>query len=257
MAENVVNTQVQGALTRWAQRKDHQTFSEVLRWAMQGQLLLDITDSRIANPQLGFQPGDTLSIAAQPDNAGKNLLLAFTDNDELARYRGRPGTSLVQPAGAVLAQAAQDFEGIVIDGRSAGAFIAYAGEIVQGSDGKPDSLGRLAEATVTRSLPFSEYLDALREGPLFIPFDVQRDAAGSETGIVVPGVSGPDGARFAVAGTSPAEIWAWSPGSGAQRTGLDNVVRALLEDHQSGLVINPAGPAVTIPAPILAEVISR
>lgn len=235
----------------WAGLKNGQTFAEVMRRAVTGELLLDITDSTFADPAAGPQPGDTIAITSQADNAGKRLLVAFTSNQELARYRGRPGMSLVQPAAAVLAQATREYEGVVIDGRSPGAFIAYSAEIEQQLAGDPEAVGPLGEATATGSLPLEEYLPALADAPVFVPFDVQRDETGAESGVTMPVATGPDGAPFAVLGTAPAELWAWSPRSGAQRTGLANVARAVLDDGQAGVVVNPAGPAVTVPADLL------
>jgi hypothetical protein len=66
-----------------------------------------------------------------------------------------------------------------------------------------------------------------------------------------PAATGRNGDEYAVAGTAPAEIWAWAPRFGAQRTGLADVARAALEDRQAGLIVNPAGPSVTIPIDIL------
>lgn len=222
-------------------------FADVMRRAVVGQLLLDITESTIADPNAAFQPGDVIAVTSQRDNAGKHLLVAFTGNDELARYRGRPGRSLVQRAAAVLAQAARDYDGIVIDGRSPGIFIAYGEEIRQQLADDPETVGRLTEATATRALPFPDYLDALSKAPVFIPFETRRDESGNETGVLVPAVTGQNGNAYAVAGTAPAEIWAWRPSFGAQRTALANVARAVLEDNQAGLIVNPAGPSVTIP----------
>lgn len=248
----VRNDRVREALGAWAGRKDGQTFADVLRRAVTGELLLDVTDSTIADSAAGLQPGDTLAITSQTDRAGKRLLVVFTGHDELARYRGAPGASLVQPAAAVLAQAARDYEGVVVDGRSPGAFIAYSAEIQQQLTADPDEVARLGEVTTSRALPFDQYLAALAEGPLFVPFDVHRDESGAEVGVVVPGTTGPDGQAYAVAGTSPAEIWAWRPQSGVQRTTLDRVARALTEDGRAGLVVNPAGPAVVVPAGALS-----
>lgn len=247
----VRNDRVAEALTVWAGLKNGQTFADVVRRAVTGELLLDITDSTFADPAAGPQPGDTLAITSQPDNAGKRLLVAFTSNGELSRYRGHPGMSLVQPAAAVLAQAAREYEGIVIDGRSPGAFIAYSAEIQQQLAGDPEAVGPMGEATATRSLPFEEYLTALAAAPVFVPFEVERDESGAQTGVSVLTVAGADGAPYAVIGTAPAEVWAWSPQSGAQPTSLAHVARAVLEDRQAGVVVNPAGPSVTVPVDVL------
>lgn len=256
-AGGVRNDRVREALATWTARKDAQTFADVVRRLVVGQLLLDATDSQVADPAAGLQPGDTLAIGSHVDNAGKRLLVAFTDQDELNRYRGRPGTSLVQPGAAVVAQAVRDYEGIVVDGRSPGTFIAYAGELRQQLADDPETAGRLAAATVERSLPFPEFLRMLAGAPVYVPFDVQRDASGAETGVVVPTARSGDGSVYAVLGTSPAEVWAWSPGSDAQRTGFANVARAVLQDGQAGVVVNPAGPPVTVPADALRAFTER
>lgn len=246
----VRNDRVREALTTWAGRKDEQTFADVLRRTVVGELLLDVTDSTIADPAAGLQRGDVLAITAQDDNAGKRLLVAFTAHDELSRYRGAPGSSLVQPAAAVLAQAARDYEGVVVDGRSPGAFIAYAAEIRQQLTDDPEAVAPLGTATTTRGLPFDQYLTALAAAPLFVPFEVHRDGSGAER-VVVPGATGPDGRPYAVVGTAPAEIWAWQPRAGVQRTTLDAVAAAVARAGQAGVVVNPAGPAVTVPAGML------
>jgi hypothetical protein len=252
----VRNERVREALASWSERKDAQTFADVVRRLPVGELLLDVTDSRIADPAAGPQPGDTLAIGSHVDNAGKQLLVAFTDQDELNRYRGRPGTSLVQPAAAVLAQAARDYEGIVVDGRSPGAFIAYADELRQQLADDPETAGALAQAVVERSQPFPAFVASLAAARVFVPFTTRRDGSGAEP-LTVPGVVGPAGARYAVLGTAPAELWAWSPGCGAQPTGLANVARAVLQDGQAGVVVNPAGPSVTVPADALRPFTER
>ncbi|WP_454048921.1 SseB family protein [Cellulomonas sp. Marseille-Q8402] len=248
----VRNDRVRAGLATWAEQKDGRTFADVLRRCVTGELLLDVTGSTIADPAHGFQSGDTLAITSQTDDTGKRLLVAYTGHDELARHRGEPGASLVQPAAAVLAQAAREHEGIVVDGGAPGAFIAYAAEIHQQLTADPEAVARAAEATVSRALPFDAYLAVLADAPVFVPFEVRRDASGAETGVVVPAATGPDGQPYAVVGTAPAEIWAWSPRSGAQRTTWGHVVRAVAQDGQAGVVVNPAGPAVTVPAGAMA-----
>lgn len=240
----VRHDRVREALGTWAERKDAQTFADVLRRAVSGQLLLDVTDSWLADPARGLQPGDTLTIASVRDNAGADLLVAFTGHDELQRMRQAPGRSLVQPAAAVLAQAARDHQGIVVDGRSPGAFIAYAAEIRQHLTEDPDAVAALTEATVSRSLPFEQYVAALAGAPLFVPV-----AAGGSG--ATPAATGPDGGAYTVVGTSPAEVWAWRPGGEVRRVGLAEVAAAALAAGRAGVVVNPAGPSVVVPAAAL------
>lgn len=251
-ARSVRNERLAEGLAMWGRQKDRRTLSEVLRRAVIGQLLLDITDSEFADPAAGFQAGDRMAIASQTDNAGKRLLLAFTDSREITLYRGRPGISLVQPAAAVLAQAARDFEGVAIDPRSENACIVYADEIRQNLADDPEAVGRLAEVIVERSLPFPAFLAELARTPVFVPFTAERDEAGKETGAaLVMSLTGPDGSSYAVAGTSPAELWAWAPEAGAQRTSLARVAGSVLRNGLPGAYVNPAGPPVFVPAEAL------
>jgi hypothetical protein len=242
----VRHDRVREALGTWAERKDAQTFADVLRRAVAGELLLDVTDSRLADPGRGFQQGDTLAIASIRDNAGADLLVAFTGHDELQRMREAAGQSLVQPAAAVLAHAVRDHQGIVIDGRAPGAFIAYAAEIRQHLTEEPEAVARLTEATTTRSLPFAQYVEALAAGPLFVP--VATDPDDGEAG---PAATGPDGGAYTVVGTSPAEVWAWLPGGEVRRVALAELAAATLAAGRAGIVVNPAGPPVVVPAAAL------
>jgi len=242
----VRHDRVRDGLGTWADRKDARTFADVLRRCASGELLLDVSDSRFADPARGLQPGDTLAIASIRDNAGADLLVAFTGHDELQRMRQDPGRSLVQPAAAVLAQAARDHQGVVIDGRSPGAFIAYAAEIRQHLTEDPEAVATLTEATASRSLPFDRYVAALADGPLFVP--VAPDAADRPAGSAA---TGPDGGAYTVVGTSPAEVWAWRPGGEVRRVGLAEVAAATRAAGRAGVVVNPAGPPVVVPAAAL------
>lgn len=248
----VRHDRVREALGTWAERKDARTFADVLRRAVSGELLLDVTDSRLADPARGFQQGDTLAIASIRDNAGADLLVAFTGHDELQRMRQAAGRSLVQPAAAVLAQAVRDHQGIVVDGRAPGAFIAYAAEIRQHLTEEPEAVARLSEATTTRSLPFEQYLEALAAGPLFVPIAAgAEDGSDGSDGPAGPAATGPDGGAYTVVGTSPAEVGAWRPGGEVRRVGLGEVAAATLAAGRAGIVVNPAGPPVVVPAAAL------
>ena len=252
--EGVTNPPVRAALDVWADRKDAQTFAEVIRRALSGSLLLDTTDSVIADPAAGFGAGDTLSIASMHDNAGKHVLLAYTAHEHLSLARQAPGASLVQPAASVLEMAATRYEGLVIDGRSAGAFIAYAGEIRRAVGEDAEAAARATAATLAHPVDLEAAVAALADERVYIPFEPVRDAEGRELGIRVPGATGPDGRSFAVAGTAPAQLWAWSPAVGAQPTTLARIAAAAIDDGQAGIVINPMGPSVLIPAERLAAV---
>lgn len=252
MADLVRNSPVQTALDAWAEAKDVQRFGRVLGRAMVGELLLDAGGSTFADAEKGFQRGDTLAIASQVDNAGKRLLLAYTDNERLAAATGAtPPRSLVQPAVAVLEQAAAEFEGIVIDARHPGMFIAYADELRRGLGAEPARAARLATDLAERTRPFDAFLDDLAAAPVYIAVAVERSAEGEVRSVSVQLATGADGAALSPLFTSPSEVWAWTPQLEARETRLANVARVALDDGHAGIIVNPTGPSATLPRELL------
>jgi hypothetical protein len=243
----VENAGVQTALRAWAESKDARTFAEVVRRAAVGELLLDISASQLADPARGFQQGDVLAVGDIVDNAGKRLLLAFTSN-ERAGGRHPELRTLAQPAIAVLRQAIGDYEGLVIDAGDPGQFIAYAEELRTGLGTDAEAASRLAAAIADPSPASRADLPALlASAPVYIAVDRQPATDGGEPTVSVLLVRSSDGTPMSVLGTSPSEVWAWSPGSEARGTALANVARVALEDGHGGIVVNPAGPSVVIP----------
>lgn len=251
----VVNTLVQSALQVWAQKKGAQSMFEVLRQCATGELLLDISASQLADSAKGFQPGDSIAISHEFDNAGKRLLLAFTSNERLAAYRtDRTPASLAQPATAVLKQAITDYEGIVIDPRSADSCIAYAPEITQGLTADPAVNEALKTATAGR-LPSAELFAVASQAPgVFVATKDTKNDAGEVVSITVQNVTTSTGERYAAAFTSPAEVWAWGTEFNARPTALANVTRVMRENGQVGIVLNPGGPAAIIPSSELESI---
>ncbi|MFF1574098.1 SseB family protein [Leifsonia sp. NPDC058292] len=252
-ARLVSNRLVQAALSRWASGKDARAFAEVLRQCATGELLLDSTGSRLADPSKGFQAGDTLSIASRTDDQGRRLLLAYTSNERLAAsHPGESPVSLVQPAPAVLAQAAAEYDGIAIDAGSDDMCIAYADEIRHHLTDDPAVNVALKTALVERTTPWDDLLNLVASTPaVFIAMTDVRDESGTVTGVTVPTARGKNGETYSVAFTSPAEVWAWSPPENAQVTGIANVARVALEQRHDGVLLNPAGQSVVISPPEL------
>ncbi|WP_223691095.1 SseB family protein [Leifsonia poae] len=245
----VSNQLVLAALRTWGAERNAQTFANVLRQCATGELLLDTTGSTVADQQNGFQTGDTLGVGYRTDEQGRTLLLAFTNNERLAEYhRGEPVLSLAQPAAAVMTQAATSpYDGIAIDAGSSDLCIAYGDEIRRHLTDDASLNSALKSALVSRSLPWTEFLDLVGGAPaVFIATQEATDASGAVTGITVPTVSGKNGETYAAVFTSPAEVWAWAPPFDAHATGMANVARAALEDGHDGLVLNPAGQSVVI-----------
>ena len=247
----VVNTLVQESVqTGWAQERGYKTMFEVLRQCTSGELLLDITASKWADPAKGFQPGDTLAVGQIVDLAGKRLLLAFTSNEHLAVYlKGATPMSLAQPTTAIMKQAMTDYEGIAIDAGSPDTmFIAHSAEIARALTDDPAVNEPLKTALVLQRA-FPELLALAAEAAvLFIATKEVRDEAGEITSIFVPHVIDPNGERYTPAFTSPAEVWAWDTELNARPTQFANIVRASLEDGHNGVVINPGGVSPRIPS---------
>ncbi|HEV7183381.1 MAG TPA: SseB family protein [Leifsonia sp.] len=249
----VTNWLVQAALGRWSAGKDARTFAEVLRQCATGSLLLDGSGSTVDDPAQGFRPGDTLGVAYRTDDQGRRLLLAFTSNERMSAYHhGEHTVSLVQPASAVMAQAAADFGGIAIDPGSNDLFIAFADEIRRHLTDDPALNEPLKAALVERSLSWDELLNLLRSTrSVFIPVSDVHDESGTVTGVTVPTARGKNGETYSVAFTSPAELWAWSPPENAHPTGFMDVARVARDQEHDGILLNAAGQSVVISSPEL------
>jgi hypothetical protein len=249
----VTNHLVQNALTKWVERKDAQSMYGVLRECAAGSLLLDATESTFADPANPFQKGDTLAIGSQVDNAGKRLLVAFTDNDRLAVYRRNGGStktplSFGQSAASTLQMAATTYEGIAIDpGSPDTTCIAYTDEIRKGLTDDAAVNEPLKTAIVDQRAP-AEVIDLAKAAPvIFIGVSTEKDAQGEVVSISVPGILSPDGESYSTAFTSPAEVWAWDARLDVRPTGFANIVAVARENGHTAVVVNPAGRSPVIP----------
>lgn len=251
MSGLIRNVPVQDALDGWAAARNNQTYGRVLSRALVGELLLDISASQLAEPATGFQRGDILAIASQVDNAGKRLLVAYTDNERLAAVNGENARSLGQPAVAVLQQAIIDYEGIVIDLGHPGMFIAYSDELSRGLGRDPMTAARIATDLTERRRPVHEVLQEVAASPVYIAAEVVRSAEGEVQGVRVQLADGADGATLSPIFTTPAQVWAWAPRLEARETRLANVAQVTLDDGHAGIIIDPAGPSLTLPADAL------
>jgi hypothetical protein len=214
MGELIRNVRVQEALDAWATTKDNRTFSDVVRRAIAGDLLLDISTSQLADRQKGPQPGDRLAIASQLDNAGKRVLLAYTDNERLGARSPENTLSLGQPGFGVIEQVFREYEGLVIDAGHPGMFIAYTAELRRALGDEPEAAARLARDLEKRERPFDDFLAGLALAPVYIPVETHRDAAGEITSLSVLTARGREGETLSALFTSPAEVWAWAPRGG-------------------------------------------
>ena len=241
MSERLVrNLPVQTALEAWAAGKDARTFSNVLRQCVAGELLLDISASTFADPDAGFQQGDTLALGKQVDAAGKELLVAFTSNERLAAYRrGERFLSLAQPAWSVLAEAMSRADGLALDPGDDALLIAYSDELRGQVTDEPGRNAALKNALVDRDLPWPEFLALLAgSSVVYVGVDAAQGA--------VPSAVGDDGTLLHPVFTSPAEVFAWSPELTARGTSVAQVARVAAEDGYAGLLVDPAGPSASV-----------
>lgn len=242
MTDHLVrNVPVQTALEAWAVHKDARTFANVLRQCVAGELLLDISASTFADPAAGFQAGDTLALGRQTDAAGKDLLVAFTSNDRLAAYRGGDTfRSLAQPGWSAVAEAMARADGIAIDPGDEALCIAYTDELRAHLTEAPGRNAALKNALMERAQAWPEFLALLAAAPVvFVGID-ERD------GGAVPSAVGAEGELLHPVFTSPAEVFAWSPGLTARATGLAQVAAVAREDGYAGILLDPAGPSAAV-----------
>lgn len=236
----VRNLPVQTALEAWAAEKNARTFSNVLRQCVAGELLFDIGGSSFADPDAGFQQGDTLALAKQTDAAGKELLVAFTSNERLSAYRGGERVlSLAQPGWSVLAEAMTRGDGLALDPGDDALLIAYSDELRGQVTDEPGRNAALKNALVDRDLPWPRFLDLLRSASaVYVGVDEAQDA--------VPSAVGDDGALLHPVFTSPAEVFAWSPDLTARGTTAALAAKVAAEDGYAGLLLDPAGPSAVV-----------
>jgi hypothetical protein len=253
------NTDVAAALARWAEEKNAHTFYDVLRRCSRGELVYDVTGSDIRVEGGTMLAGSTIGFRTHAMEDGRQFLLVFTSDAEIARTHpaGTRTSSLVQPAiEAVRFGASGSFAGVILDaGAGPASCILTADEITHALPPAPGVALELKDALAGPSLPGrrTHTLEVLARTPVvYIP--VQHLAAdgtptrpGETTTPSVPTASGPGGRTLSAVFTSPAEVWAWLPGAEAYPTTIAHVVRAALaqKDHD-GLIVNPGGPPLIV-----------
>ena len=250
-AAPVVHTALQEALTGWSKAKNVQTMYSVVKELAAGDLLLDIGSSTMADPKVGPQKGDTISIAHQVDNAGKKVLLAFTSGDRLGFYRKtNDPVSLVEAAPDVVAMAVSKYDGLVLDpGSPETQWIGYTDELVRGLTENPAENRAVKQAMAEKRIAWPAMLELVRAAPaLYIASVAHRDESGEITSMGVATVTSHEGQTFSVLLTSPAEVGAWAPSADANATRFDAVARVALDQGHAGIVVNPAGSMLTITA---------
>jgi hypothetical protein len=253
----ISNPAVRAALDTFVAEDGVRGSIEVLRWCLQGFLLLDVTgsDIRMSADGTELEAGSTVQIATMEGPDGESALAAFTSTAEIEKAHSAPGgepvQSLVQPASAVLELAVeQDHKWVCLD--PAGPTCALSRDEIDFALRVPrNDLVRQALDVVNVD-PEQRHvlLDALRAEGTFVLAVAPPEGADQAEDTVLE-----EGATTQLRTTTlpddrPALLVFTSGPEAAARAGSDAFVvwstaevhEALQQGDLAGLVINPSGP---------------
>lgn len=254
MTHLVDNTPLRTAVAAFAARPDQQSYTHVLRNALQGELLLDVTGSPVETDESGaITVGSTLRFASGkgPDDAP--AIFAFTSQAEVLRaHPDDPGAvqALGQPAIALLEFAmAQGFAWVFIDPLGATCGLTASDlKYVLGSQRNDAAKAALALRTLEERR--TALVDALALGGVLV-------LAVDESGERVRTATNPDGEQLALCFTSNTEVAAQHPGDLFRTVSVAAVIANVLDGDYAGLLVNQAGPSLTLTRDELAGIRTR
>lgn len=239
----VDNAALRAAIGIFAAAPGQEAFLNVLRQAMAGELLLDVTGSGpdAAAGRLA------VTTAATPD--GGTALVAFTRQEELGRFRANAGTpgenvqSLAQPAVGVLDFFLRDerYGALYLD--PAGPACALARRDVQFALASPHH-DRLKNLLAEQPSQQQLFMALCGEGQQQLLL-AERTVNGRPQPVVVPG-EGERPAPVLLAFTSAAEVAAYDSSLGFRPFDADWILKFVVDQGIGGLRINPAGPSATM-----------
>ncbi|MUM16513.1 SseB family protein [Mycobacterium sp. CBMA271] len=249
----VDNARLRSAVVAFAAQPGQQRAFDVLRNCMQGELLLDVTGSDMpAEGPVPFPAGTQMQIRGGTGPDGGRALFAYTRNEEIARHHP-PGThtqSMAQSAVSVLEFVrSQADPWLYID--PAGPTCALAANEIDFALRNPrnDPMRAAIELVASGQTDRQSVLQLLRrDGPMLLGADertVPGQAATRRTQL-------PDGSFALVAFTSAPEVIGYVPSDAVASMTTRQVLEMTIEGGYSGLVINPAGPSVFLPAAEIA-----
>lgn len=242
------NARLRRAIAAFGADSNERTMIEVLRAALVGDLLLDITGSALALVDGQPEEGAAVSVSSNVGPDGAVALLAYTSEAELARmHPGSAYESLRQPAAAVLEMVKRQGAGwLCLD--PADATVALSAKDVDFALRHPrnDRLSRAVTAG-ERGGSRAAIVDALRaDGPLLLAGELAEGQRRDEKPRLRM-TKQPDGTMSLLAFTSAPEIAARNPQDGVIVTTTSKVLEQLRGSSTfASLVINPAGPWVEI-----------
>lgn len=262
--EGISNPAVRAAIDEFVATSGARGSLDVLRWCLQGFLLLDVTgsDLRMSPDGAQLEAGSSVQIATMAGPDGESALAAFTSAAEIEKIHHVGGSadpaethvqSLVQPATAVLELAVeQDHKWICLD--PAGPSCALSREDIDFALRVPRNDVVRQALDVVNMDPDQRpvLLDALRaEGTFVLAVDAQDLPEGplaEDTPARVRTTTMPDERPALLVFTSGPEAAARAEGDSFMVWSTAEVHEALRDGDFAGLVVNPAGPwaAVTI-----------
>ncbi|WP_375500418.1 SseB family protein [uncultured Jatrophihabitans sp.] len=231
---------------------------DVLRWCLQGFLLLDVTgsDMPISADGSEIEAGSTVRIATMAGPDGGSALAAFTSTAEIEKVHGDevdgPVQSLVQPASAVLELALeQDHQWLCLD--PGGPSCALSRDELEFALRVPrnDVVRQALDVVNVEPERREVLLDALRAEGVFVlavdlPEGLDDDGVGGElaedTPALIRTTTLPDDRPALLVFTSGPEAAARAAGDSFVVWTTAEVHQALREGDFAGLVVNPAWP---------------
>lgn len=247
--DQVDNARLRHAIAAFVADPVEQRMVDVLRATLVGELLLDATRSEFDLREGKPQTGSTIRLSSGVGPDGRRALLAFTNNDEIARMHpdGTQHQSLAQPAAAVLEMAKKQGAGwLFLDPAASKVALSSKDIDVALRHLRNDRISAAIAATEAGG-PRRAVVDALRaDGPILLAGEMRSsDEHGEQPRLRM--LARPDGSRALLVFTSAPEIAARHPQDGVISTTTAKL-RAQLRTSTlfSALVVNPAGPSAEV-----------
>lgn len=251
----VDNSTVREAIARFSARPAQDTYLDVLRQCLTGELLLDVTGSDFRIVDGALQQGSTIQVRGGSGPKGEKALLAFTDQEQAQRiHHDDPEAvqTLGQPAVGVLEMAvSQGYELLYLD--PAGPTISLTLEDIRFAlHGDRNDAVKAALATGDRAA----VIEALAQGGI-LKYSAMEVEGGEQGEIQVATTTAPDGSPARLAFTSTAEVSARDVAAGAASVPVAQALAEALEEPFTGLVLNPAGPWMFLPHDDIRALLAR
>ena len=264
----VDNTDLRETIAAFSEKPEQQTYLDVLRGCLTGQLLLDSTGSDRpvigADGSFSYPVGATLQFGGGTGPDGEPALFAYTSQEQVARMHPDDEDavqSIVQPAAGVLSLVTSEKYGwLVLDaGGPTCAIAARDAEFAlrgERNDAVKEALS--LDDPLERQ---QAVIDALAEnGPLILAVDsasVPESGVADGSPVQLRTSQAPDGTPVLLAFTSGVEVSARNVEDAFATRRVVDIIRETLDGPFSGLVINPNGPWVALGTAELADILGR